>query len=457
MTDPDPDPANSIWLHLLLLLVLIFVNAFFSASEIALISLNDNKLKKMAEEGNKKAKKILALTENSSHFLATIQIGVTLAGFFTSALAAQSLADPFARWIVNTFEALADNYAVVHSVSVVLITLLMSYFTLVFGELVPKRVAMNKAERVAFGGIGILRAVSVIFYPFVRFLALSTNLIVWLFGIDPHAEEENVTEEEILMMVDVGEEKGVIEGIQKDMITNIFEFDDINAEDIMTPRIDVDAVDVEDSLEDALQCGVDNGYSRLPVYEEDIDHIIGVLYIKDLLPYVGRPIPAEVTLRHLIRETYFVPSTKKCGELFKEMTEKHLQMAIVVDEYGGMAGIVTVEDLLESIVGNMQDEYDQEAEELTQLDDHSFDADGSLEIEELSDRLGVLLPQGEYDTLAGFLIDQLGRIPGEDESPVVNYKNLTFTVTSMEERRIDRVHVEVLPQEEDADVSSKKE
>ncbi len=456
---PDPDPtghmlllaaetgfsAGSLLLQILLLLALIFLNAFFAASEIAIISLNDAKLHKMAEEGHKKAQQVLKLTADSSNFLATIQIGVTLAGFLTSATAAQSLAEPLARWFVGLIPALQPFLGTVQGVSVVVVTLIMSYFSLVLGELVPKRIAMQKAESLSFKVIGILRVVAAVTKPFVKLLSFSTNVVVRLFGMDPHADEENVTEEEIRMMVDVGEEKGVIEGVQKDMINNIFEFDDIAAEDIMTPRTDVAALEADDGIAEALRIGVDEGYSRLPVYEEDIDQIIGVLYIKDLLPYVGQTLPADVSLRHLVREPYFVPGTKRCGDLFSEMTEKHMQMSIVVDEYGGFAGIVTMEDLLESIVGNIQDEFDHEEEEVTRLSDTAFDIDGSLDVEELDELLDTRLPVGEYDTVAGFLMDQLGRIPAENEQPQVRFDHFLFTITRVEDRRIERVHVEILP------------
>lgn len=437
--------SGNLWLQLLLLILLILCNAFFAASEIAIITLNDAKIRKMAEEGHKKARQVLKLTEDSSNFLATIQIGVTLAGFLTSATAASSLSEPLAQWFVGLIPALQPHLGTVSAVSMVVITLIMSYFSLVFGELVPKRIAMQKAEALSFAFIGILRAVAIVTRPFVKLLSVSTNLVVRLFGVDPHADEENVTEEEIRMMVDVGEEKGVIEGVQKDMINNIFEFDDITAADIMTPRTDVEALEVDDTIEDALRIGMDEGFSRVPVYEEDIDHVIGVLYIKDLLPYVGQALPQGVSLRHLARETYFIPDTKKCGELFSEMTEKRIQMAMVVDEYGGLAGIVTMEDLLESIVGNIQDEYDHEEEEVTQTGEHTFELDGSINMEELSELLKVNLPEGEYETLAGFIMDNLGRIPGEDEHPQVVYENVTFTVMEVEDRRIEKVHAEVTP------------
>lgn len=440
---PEPDPAGDLILKLILLAFLIFVNAFFAASEIAVISLNDNKIQKMAEEGHKKARQVLKLTANSSNFLATIQIGVTLAGFLTSAVAAQSLAVPLTRWLTGLSEVLAQYSVVVHTVSVVLITVIMAFLNLVLGELVPKRIAMQKAEAISFASIGVLNVVAAVMRPFVKLLSVSTNVMVRLFGLDPNVAVDNVTEEEIRMMVDVGGEKGVIEDTQKEMINNIFEFDDITAEEIMTPRTEVEVIEVNEDFMEALRICVDNGYSRLPVYEEDIDNIVGILYVKDLLPYVGREIPENVTIRHLMRETYFIPDTKKCRDLFAEMTEKRVQMSIVVDEYGGFAGIVTMEDLLESIVGNIQDEYDNEEEEVTKLGDNTFDVDGSIDIEELGEILNIRFPDGEYETLGGYIMDVLGRIPGEDEHPQIKYKNATFTVLEMDERRIGRVHIEV--------------
>ena len=441
----DPDPSGNILVQIVLLIVLIALNAFFAAGEIALISLNETKMEKLAEDGDKKAKKICKLLQNSSRFLATIQIGVTLAGFLASATAAGYLAEPLAKWVLKLAPSLAAHAAAVETVSLVLITLVISYFSLVFGELVPKRVAMAKAEKLAFAMAGILTACSVIFAPFVKFLALSTNGVLRLCGIDPHADDDPVTEEEIRLMVDEGEDAGIIEEAQRDMLENVFEFDDVDAEDLMTPRIDVAALDVTESIADAIDECMQKGYSRLPVYEEDIDHIIGVLYVKDLLPYVGKELPSSVTLKSLCRETLFVPATVKGSALFQQMSEKHLQMAIVIDEYGGTAGIVTVEDLLESIVGNMQDEFDHEEEELEQTGDNAFEADGALDVEELSEQLDVEFPEGDYDTLAGFLLSELGHIPEVGEQ--VTFENVTFTVTEMDDRRIETVHIDVTPTE----------
>lgn len=253
---------------------------------------------------------------------------------------------------------------------------------------------------------------------------------------------KDVTEEDIRELMDAGEETGVIEGSQKDMINNIFEFGDMTAEDIMTPRTEVEALDADDdTLQDALRIAVEEGFSRVPVYEEDIDHVIGILYVKDLLPYVGKPLPEDLTLRKLMRDAHFIPGTKNCQALLAEMTEKHIQLAMVVDEYGGLAGIVSMEDLLESIVGSIQDEYDHEEEEVKQRADNSFEVDGAMAIDEVGELLGITFPEADYETLAGFLIDQLGHIPSADEQAQVSYGDWEFTVLQMDERRVELVHV----------------
>lgn len=441
----DPDPAGNFIGQILLLFILILCNAFFAASEMAIVTLNENKIQKLAEEGHKKARQVLKLTADSAGFLSTIQIGVTLAGFMTSASAADSLSEPLANWFIGLVPSAQAHQSLVQGCALVVVTLLVSFFTLVLGELAPKRIAMQNAEAFSFKVVGVLAFFKKLFKPVVWLLSLSTNGMVRLCGVDPHAENDQVTEEEIRMMVDAGEEKGVIEGSQKEMINNIFEFDDITAEEIMTPRVDVSALDVEDSISEALEIGIESGYSRLPVYEDDVDHIVGILYIKDLLPYVGKLIPEPLTLRSFLRPAFFTPGTKRGGALFTEMNEKHIQMACIVDEYGGFAGVVTMEDLLESIVGNMQDEFDHEEEEITQLDENSFDVDGGCAIEELNERLDVEFPEGDYDTVAGFMLDQLGRIPDNGEKPVVTFDRVTLTVQSMDDRAIDRVHIAVAP------------
>lgn len=440
MDDPG---STSLILQIVLLFVLILVNAFFAMSEIAIISLNDSKIEKMAENGHKKAKQIMRLTENSSSFLSTIQIGVTLAGFLTSASASQV----FAQRLTDAVSPILPDgipVSLVHSISVVLITLIMSYFSLVFGELAPKRIAMQIPEKISFLAVGPLLFVAKITKPAVKLLSFSTNLVVRIFGFDPNSDEETVTEEEIRMMVDVGQEKGVIEDTQKEMIDNIFEFDDIDVSDIMTHRTDMYAVEANDSLQHVIDLSVERGYSRIPVYDDDPDNIIGIAYIKDLIQYIGKSLP-ENGLRSIMRKAYYVPESKKCGKLFKEMGESHVQMAIVVDEYGGTAGLVTLEDLLEAIVGNIQDEYDNESEEISRIDDATFTIDGTTDIEEVGDLINVTFPDGDYDTLGGYIISRLGFLPADGEMNSLEFENFRFTVLSVEDRRIGKVKVEILP------------
>lgn len=451
------DGWPDLFFELALLFVLILINAFFAMSEVAIISLNDTKIKKMAEDGHKGAAKVLQLVESPSSFLSTIQIGVTLAGFMTSAAAADNFSEPLANWFVKTFNMPAASTGAMKGVSLVIVTVIISYFSLVLGELAPKRIAMQRAESISFKVIGILLFIKSAMKPFIKILSVSTNAIVRLLGYDPNANEETVTEEEILMMVDAGEEKGVIEESQQEMINNIFEFDDIVASDVMSHRTDIVAVEVGDSFSELLEKTVDAGYSRIPVYEEDLDNMKGIIYVKDLLPYVGKKIPATVKISDFMREALFVPESKRCSDLFNEMTEKHLQMVFVCDEYGGISGIVTIEDLLESIVGNMQDEYDDEDEDIEQVNETTFQIDGTTDIEELEELLGFDFPEGEYDTIGGFIMSELGRIPSEDEHPIVEYGNCRFTVDSVDERRIESITVEKLPpQSEDPDVAEEK-
>ena len=439
-TDP-----GSIIIKIVTLFALIFVNAFFSMSEMAIVTLNDNKIDKLAEQGNKKAKQIKKLTENTSSFLSTIQIGVTLAGFLTSATAAQSFAEMLTNAIGKTAVVNVIPVGIISGFSTVIITLIMSYFSLVLGELVPKKIAMNKPEKMAFMAAPILTFVAKVTKPIVKFLALSTNGVLRVIGIDPHADEEVVTEEEIRMMVDVGGEKGVIEDTQIEMINNIFEFDDIDVADIMTHRTDMVCVDEEEPLAEAVKLSIENGFSRIPVFKEDPDNIVGIVYIKDFLKYVGTNLPKTKTVKDMMRPAYYVPETKRCGELFTEMTEKRVQMAIVVDEYGGTAGIVTLEDLLESIVGNIQDEYDQEDEEISIINETTFEVEGITDIEEVEEHTGKKFPEGDYDTIGGYIISVLGFLPEDGQMNEVQFENVKFTVLNVEERRIGKVKVEILP------------
>lgn len=435
---------NALLFQIPLLLILIIINAFFAMSEIAIISLNDIKIERMADEGHKKAKIIMRLTKNLSSFLSTIQIGVTLAGFLTSASAATSFAHALSAYVSSFFEFVP--LALIRSLSIVFITLIISFFSLVLGELAPKRIAMQVPEKISFAVAPFLLLFSKTAKPFVKILSVSTNAIVRVFGFDPNASLENVTEEEIMMMVDVGEEKGVIKNVQREMISNVFEFNDLDAGDIMTHRTDMVAAEADDTtFEELVELAIQTGFSRIPIYDDDPDNIIGVLYVKDLLKYVGKQLSGDSTLRSIMREPYYIPETKPCGEIFAEMGVRRTQIAIVVDEYGGTAGIVTLEDLIEAIMGNIQDEYDNEDEEISKIDDYTFTIDGITDIDEVNELIGTTLPEGDYDTLGGYIISRLRYLPRDGEMNVIQFENVTFTILNVGERRIGKVRVEVTP------------
>lgn len=417
--------------QIVILVVLILLNAYFAASEIAFISLNNTKIEKQAKEGNKKAKQIQKMLKNPSEFLATIQIGITLAGFLSSAFASDAFADILAPALYKIFPMISIQ--VFKGISIVLITIILSFFTLVFGELVPKRLAMKYYEKIAFSSIGVIRFLSIITLPFVKVLSAVTNFISKLFGISEN-EEEVVTEEEIKMMIDEGEEKGTIQQEEKEMIHNIFEFNDITVSEVMTHRTDVYAIEIDSDINDIIKEIDDYKYSRIPVYEETIDNIKGILFVKDLLKYLhGKK---TIKIKNIMREAYFVSENKPINELFKNLQKNKMQMAIVVDEYGGTAGIVTMEDLLEEIVGNIFDEYDDFENDYTKIDDNTFLINGSVSINDLKKILKIDLPEGDYETLSGYLIDLLGRLPKDNETPIIETKQVNYKIEKSEDKRI---------------------
>ncbi len=440
----DPGTGTFI-LDLTLLLVLIFINAFFAMAETSITLLNDSKVEKMAEGGSVKAKKVLKLTKMPSAFLSTIQICINFTCVLTAVIAAQGFAPRLSKAFLNVMPNVSvDN---INALSIFLISVIVSYISLVFGEFVPRKIAMQKPEKIAFAIVSPLLFLIKITKPVSGMYSFTTNLIVRVFGFDPNASEESVTEEEIRMMVDVGEEKGVIENTQKEMINNIFEFDDVLVADVMTHRTDIIAVDSEDPLAYVVALAIEHGYSRIPVYEDELDNIVGIAYIKDLLKYVGGNLPKTKKMKDIMRPVFYVPKTLKCSKLFKEMSESHVQMAIVVDEYGGTSGLITLEDLLESIVGNIQDEYDNEDDDIQKIDENIFMIDGKTDIEEVSQILDIGIPEGDYDTLGGFVINLLGFLPQEGENNEADFKNIHFTILNVEDRRIGKVKVEVFSEE----------
>jgi putative hemolysin len=429
-------------IEIIILLILIILNAFFAASEIALISLNDNKVRIMAENGNKKAQMLQQLLSEPSRFLATIQIGITLAGFLASAFAAGSFAGGLADFLYGIGVPLSPR--LLETISVVVITLILSYFTLVLGELVPKRLALQKAEAISMLAVMPLTLLSKITAPFVKLLTLSTNVIVRLFGVDPYAEDENVTEEEIRMMVDVGKEKGTIQETEKMMINNIFEFDNKTVSDIMTHRTNIVAIPIRYNLQETVKLVNVEKYTRFPIYDENIDKIVGILHSKDLIQFLEDCDESSFKLTELLREPYYVLESKRIDDLFKDMQKNNVHMAIAIDEYGGTDGVVTIEDVIEEIVGNIFDEYDEpdlDEDEIVEMGPDQYMISGTTNLYEVENILKLELPTEEFDTISGFVIGQLGYIPSSDEQPVVEYKNLVFSVDEMMDKRIMKVKV----------------
>jgi len=429
-----------LYIELLVVALLVLLNAFFAASEIALISLNDNKIRIMAEAGDKKAKMLLGLLNEPSRFLATIQIGITLAGFMASAFAAERFAGRFSQFLFDMGVPVPEQW--LRSLSLILITLVLSYFTLVLGELVPKRLAMQKAEPIAFFVVRPLTILSKITSPFVKLLTVSTNMMVRLFGVDPAANDEEVTEEEIRMMVDVGEERGTIQDTEKIMINNIFDFDNKTVADIMTHRTNVVALPLNATLKETVQLIMQEKFTRYPVYDGHIDNIVGTIHAKDLLQFIDHPPTEEIQLKDIMREPYFVPISRIADDLFQDLQKTKIHIAIVIDEYGGTAGVVTIEDLVEEIVGNIFDEHDEEVFEVIQMDENTYLMNGILNLHDAEKILHVEFPTAEYDTLSGFLIGKIGNIPSmEQRKQVIEYQNYSFTIEDANDKRITKVRV----------------
>ena len=421
--------------QLIVLVILILLNAYFAASEIAFISLNDAKIEKQAKEGNKKAKQIEKMLKEPSKFLATIQIGITLAGFLSSAFASDTFADMLAPTLYNLIPYI--SLGVWKSISIILITIILSFFTLVFGELVPKRLAMKHYEKISFATIGVIRGISIITAPFVKLLTTVTNGISKIFGVG-ESDEETVTEEEIKMMVNQGEEKGTIKEEEKELINNVFEFNDITVSEIMTHRKDIFAVDINISNEELLRelSREEYRYSRIPVYDETIDEVKGILYVKDVLKNINKK---NFKVTNVVKEAYFISQNRLINEVFKELQKNKMQIAIIVDEYGGTAGLITMEDILEELVGDIYDEYDKVEKEYEKIDENTYILSGSLPIYDVNKLLDSEIPEGDYDTLSGYLQEELGRIPEDEEKPVIETEKVTYKIEEYEDKRIIKV------------------
>ena len=422
---------------LLLQVVLIFLNAVFASAEIAVISVSDAKLAKLEEDGNKKAKKLKKLTENPANFLATIQIAITLSGFLASAFAAENFSDGLTELILSTgFTAVSPQ--VLNSATVVVMTLLLSYFTLVFGELVPKRVAMKKTEQLALGVASLITVISKVCAPVVWILTASTNGVLRLMGIDPNSDDDEVSEEEIRLMVDEGAQKGVIDADDQEMINNVFEFDDLVADEFATHRTDISLLWLEESTEEWAATIHESRHSKYPVCDETVDKIIGVLDVKDFFRLQNEP--KEVILKEAIRPAYFVPESIHADVLFKQMKKTHNYFAVVLDEYGGMTGIVTMNDLLEQIVGDLDEEPtpDEEEPEIEKLDSKTWKIQGGADLEEVAEALNVELPVDEYDTFGGYIFGNYGTIPDDGSVFEIDLPPLHIKVTEIKDHRIKK-------------------
>ncbi|HMM69607.1 hemolysin family protein [Gudongella oleilytica] len=422
---------------LVLIFVLTLVNAFFAASEMAMVSVDRIRLINKAEEGDKKARLLLDILKEPSRFLSTIQVGITFAGFFSSASAAVSISTALG----GRLEALGVPFG--KDIAFVGITLMLSYIMLVIGELVPKRIALNHAERFAMLAVRPISMVAKVMHPFVTFLSLSTNAILRLLGVSQEGVEAKVTLEEISSMVEVGHEQGFINPVEREMIKSVISFDDKLAEEIMTARTEVYMIDADDRIEDYIDDLLSLKYSRIPVYEEDIDNIVGILYLKDYLLEAYKSGFLNVDIKAILRPAYFVPERKNINDLFLELKNTRKHMAVLIDEYGGFSGIVTMEDLIEEIMGDIDDEYDHDDPDVKLLDKDTYIARGSVSIKELNSRLEIELDEEteDYDTLGGFIIHHLGYIPDDGDKPELTISDLSFRVESVEDKRVVAVRI----------------
>lgn len=432
----EPEPA-SITSQLILMVILTLLNAFFASAEMAIISLNKNKIKLLADEGNKKAKLLIKLTEEPTKFLSTIQVGITLAGFLNSASAATGISDDLARFL-KLF-----NIPYSEEIALVLVTVALSYITLVFGELFPKKIALQKSETIAMFAAKPIFYASKITAPFVKLLTVSTSILVKISGLEKDVLDEKVSREEIKSLVETGQEHGVINDIEKEMINSIFEFDNKLAYEVMTPRTEVYAINIETPLNEYLDELIEERYSRIPVYEGDTDNIIGILYMKDFLVEARKHGFENVNIRNILHTPYFVPETKNIDELFKELQNTKKHIAILIDEYGGFSGIVSIEDLIEEIMGNIEDEYDDDEPEIKKIDSNTYILDGMLQLDKFNDYFGLQIESEDYETISGFIIDLLGRIPKDAEEDTIEYENLVFKIEEIKDKRIEKIKLYV--------------
>ena len=426
--------GGSLLLQFIVIVALTGINAFFSSAEMAIVSINKNKLKILVEEGNKKAIMLENLMKEPSKFLSTIQVGITLAGFFASASAATGLS----QYLSIYLRKLGIPYS--GQISMILITFVLSYITLVFGELIPKRIALKSSEKIALSSVGTIVTVSKIFSPFVKFLTFSTNIILTALKMKEDDIEEKVSKEELRSLVEVGREHGIINEVEKEMIENIIEFDEKVAREIMIPRTKVFLIDKNISVDELFEKKEVEVYSRIPVYEDEADNIVGILFMKDLMIEAYRKGFQNVKLPEIMQEAYFIPETKNVNELFNEMQSEKKHIAILIDEYGGFSGIVTLEDLIEEVMGNISDEFDADDSSIKKLSANKYLINGELSLNDLNDYFHIELESKHYDTLSGLLIEHMGYIPedNEDIEPII-IDGISFKPKRVKDKKIEWV------------------
>ena len=445
----DPGPM---WGQIILLLVLIIINAYFAAAEMAIVSVNKNRIRSLAQEGNKKAQALAGLIDEPNKFLSSIQVVITLAGFLTSAEAAVSFSDDVGAWL----EHAGIPYGT--EISVILVTLVLAFFTLVLGELLPKRLAMLHADKIAMGVVKPILFISVIFKPFVWLLSVTVTLILKLLRQRTDVTSVEYSEDDVVSMLEAGQESGELKEEGKKMITSIFAFDDLLAYEVMTPRTDVFSIDINAPTEDYIDELMELRYSRIPVYEDDSDNIIGILYIKDYLIKAREAGFDNVDFRSILRKPYFVPETKNIDSLFFELQTTKQHIAILIDEYGGFSGIVTMEDIIEEVMGDIDDEYDEVEPEIQKIADDTYIVDGSMDLDDIDEELGIDLESENSETIGGFIIDILGEIPDEnDTGREIEYENCRFRIDSVRDRRIEKITITILPVSENEENDDEQE
>ncbi|MBC1724059.1 HlyC/CorC family transporter [Listeria seeligeri] len=431
--NPDPE-SQQIILQLILIVVLTLLNAFFASAEMALVSLNKNRVRSQAATGDKKAMLLAKLVDDPSKFLATIQVGITLAGFFSSASAATSIA--------TRLEPVFGGSSFAKELSIIVVTIVLSYITLVFGELYPKRLALQKSEKIARVSVRPIMAVGVLLRPFVKFLSFSTDILVKITRMEKNTDNEKMTREEMQLLIETGRRDGVIEVEELQMLRGVFEMDNKYAREVMVPRTDAFMVDAETDSEALCDALLSKNYSRVPVYTDDQDSVLGILHMKDFFAEARKSGFENIDVKSLVKEAYFAQETMFIDDLLKNMQRTRNQMAILMDEYGGVAGIVTVEDLLEEIVGEIDDENDVFSDEVKKIDDSTFIVEGRMTLDDFNKMFHVELPSRGVDTVAGFVLTLTGTIPEKDDKVVVEYGSLRFTVEEMNDARLVSVRVE---------------